>query len=55
MTIPNLVKDTGAGLLVTDYGPLRLGRQWREKVCGRLLGRSVPSGLLHALVSLVIG
>ena len=32
-TIPQLVKDTGASLLVTDFGPLRLGRQWREEVC----------------------
>jgi hypothetical protein len=31
VTIPQLVKDTGAGLLVTDYSPLRLGRQWRDQ------------------------
>lgn len=33
-TIPKLVKDTGAGLLVTDFAPLRLGRQWRDAVRG---------------------
>lgn len=32
-TIPQLVKDLKAGLLVSDFGPLRLGRQWRDKVC----------------------
>ena len=31
-TVPALVKDCGASLLVTDYGPLRLGRQWRDSV-----------------------
>ena len=31
-TIPALVKESGAGLLVTDFAPLRLGRQWREAV-----------------------
>lgn len=31
-TIPRLVRDSGAGLLVTDYSPLRLGRQWRQQV-----------------------
>ena len=30
--IPQLVKETGAGLLVTDFAPLRLGRQWRDTV-----------------------
>ncbi|KAL4446362.1 hypothetical protein ABPG77_003169 [Micractinium sp. CCAP 211/92] len=35
-TIPKLVQDTGASLLVTDYAPLRLGRQWREAVAGKL-------------------
>jgi hypothetical protein len=32
VTVPKLVRDTGAGLLVTDYSPLRLGRQWRDQV-----------------------
>lgn len=32
VTIPQLVRDTGAGLLVTDYSPLRLGRTWRTEV-----------------------
>ena len=31
-TIPQLVKDSGASLLVTDYGPLRLGREWRDGI-----------------------
>ncbi len=31
-TIPKLVKDTGAGLLVTDFAPMRIGREWREGV-----------------------
>ena len=34
--MPELVKATGASLLVTDFGPLRLGRQWREAVAGKL-------------------
>jgi deoxyribodipyrimidine photo-lyase len=34
-TIPKLVRDSGAGLLVTDYSPLRLGRQWRQQVGGK--------------------
>ena len=32
VTLPALVQDTGAALLVTDFGPLRLGREWRSKV-----------------------
>lgn len=35
-TIPKLVQDTGASLLVTDYAPLRLGRQWRQAVAEQL-------------------
>lgn len=35
-TVPQLVKDTGASLLVTDFAPLRLGRQWREAVSEQL-------------------
>lgn len=35
-TLPQLVVDTSAGLLVTDYSPLRLGRQWREAVAAAL-------------------
>jgi len=31
-TIPKLVKDTGASLLVTDFSPLRLGTEWRQQV-----------------------
>uniref|UniRef100_A0A383VG34 Deoxyribodipyrimidine photo-lyase n=1 Tax=Tetradesmus obliquus TaxID=3088 RepID=A0A383VG34_TETOB len=31
-TLPQLVADTGAGLLVTDYSPLRLGRTWKQQV-----------------------
>ncbi|KAF6253825.1 class II photolyase [Scenedesmus sp. NREL 46B-D3] len=32
-TLPQLVAQTGAGLLVTDYSPLRLGRTWKQQVC----------------------
>ena len=35
-TIPTLVRDSGASLLVTDFGPLRLGRQWREGVAAAI-------------------
>ena len=31
-TVPKLVADSKASLLVTDFAPLRLGREWREKV-----------------------
>ena len=31
-TVPKLVADSKASLLVTDYAPLRLGREWRDKV-----------------------
>lgn len=31
-TIPQLVKASNASLLVTDYGTLRLGRQWRDEI-----------------------
>lgn len=31
-TIPKLVKDTKATLLVTDFAPLRDGRRWRDTV-----------------------
>ncbi|GAB4814126.1 hypothetical protein N2152v2_001172 [Parachlorella kessleri] len=34
--IPRLVKETGAGLLVTDFAPLRLGRQWRDTIATRI-------------------
>lgn len=30
--IPKLVADTGAGLLVNDYSPLKLGRKWKDEV-----------------------
>lgn len=33
-TIPKLVKDTKASLLVTDFSPLRLGMEWRQAVTG---------------------
>lgn len=32
VTVPTLVKESGAALLVTDFAPLRLGREWRTKV-----------------------
>jgi len=31
-TVPALVRDARAALLVTDYASLRLGRQWRTRV-----------------------
>ena len=31
-TIPKLVKDTKATLLVTDFASLRDGRKWRDTV-----------------------
>ena len=31
-TIPKLVKDCKAGLLVTDFAPTRDGRKWRDTV-----------------------
>jgi len=36
-TVPALVRDARAALLVTDYASLRLGRQWRTRVrrCAR--------------------
>lgn len=36
-TIPELVRDVGAGALVTDLAVLRLGREWREKVSSPLV------------------
>lgn len=35
-TVAQLVKDSGAALLVTDFAPLRLGRQWREGVAAAI-------------------
>lgn len=35
-TIPKLAADAGASLVVTDFTPLRLGRQWREGVAAKL-------------------
>ena len=32
VTVPAVVRDAGAALLVTDYAALRLGRQWRAQV-----------------------
>ena len=31
-TIPKLVKDSGAGLLVVDQSPVRVARKWRQDV-----------------------
>ena len=31
--IPELCKKTGAACLVTDFAPLRLGREWRDEAC----------------------
>lgn len=43
-TVPALVAGSKAGLLVTDYSPLRLGKLWRQQVrqraaMGALAGR----------------
>lgn len=38
-TIPKLVKESGASLLVVDYSPLRLGRVWRSEVATTLQGK----------------
>ena len=32
-TIPKLVKDAGAGLLVVDQSPVRLAQSWRKQAC----------------------
>jgi deoxyribodipyrimidine photo-lyase len=34
--VPALVAGSGAGLVVTDFNPLRLSRQWEEAVCARV-------------------
>lgn len=31
-TIPKLVKELDASALVTDFIPLRVGRQWKDEV-----------------------
>eukprot|EP01025_Chloroclados_australasicus_P062217 TRINITY_DN8171_c0_g1_i1.p1 TRINITY_DN8171_c0_g1~~TRINITY_DN8171_c0_g1_i1.p1 ORF type:complete len:572 (-),score=90.32 TRINITY_DN8171_c0_g1_i1:130-1755(-) len=43
--IPELVKKCGAGSLVMDFSPLRLGVGWREEVCGKL---DIPCELVDA-------
>ncbi|GFH13537.1 photolyase/cryptochrome alpha/beta domain-containing protein, partial [Haematococcus lacustris] len=40
-TLPQLVEQSQAGLLVTDFSPLRVGRQWRTQVSERLPGNTV--------------
>lgn len=34
--LPALVAGCGAGLVVTDFNPLRISRQWEQAVCGRV-------------------
>ena len=46
-TIPKLVKDTKAGLLVVDQSPVRMARKWREEVCAASRGSCV----LHAFLA----
>jgi hypothetical protein len=45
-TVPELVEKTKAALLVTDFAPLRLGRQWRDEAsfmfCGDLHAGNHP-------------
>ena len=38
-TVPKLVKDVGAAMLVVDQSPARLARQWRDEVKGKI---SIP-------------
>lgn len=40
-TLPEFLEDVSAGLLVTDYSPLRLGRQWRQGVSTQGGGQGV--------------
>ena len=55
-TIPKLVKDTKAALLVTDFATLRDGRRWRDTVSPRSLpwfcfpGGSCSPSPLHMLL-----
>ncbi|MCX8009092.1 MAG: deoxyribodipyrimidine photo-lyase [Patescibacteria group bacterium] len=35
-TIPSIVDDLSAGLVVTDFSPLRIGRTWREDIANRI-------------------
>lgn len=35
-TIPELVEKTGAGLLVCDFSPLRLSREWKNGVASKI-------------------
>jgi deoxyribodipyrimidine photo-lyase len=35
-TIPHFVKQHEASLLITDFSPLRIGRNWREKIAREL-------------------
>lgn len=37
-TVPKLVADTKAAALVTDFAPLRHGRQWRDQVGHSVFG-----------------
>lgn len=46
-TLPQLVQESGASLLVTDFTPLRLGRQWKEGVAAKL---EVRRPLLYSTV-----
>lgn len=45
-TIPKLVTDTKAALLVTDYSPLRLGRTWRSQASTRHACTTMPRACL---------
>ena len=49
-TLPKLVRDAGAGLLVTDYSPLRLGRRWRDAVAGAIGGVAMHEVDAHNVV-----
>lgn len=45
-TVPALAAEVGASLLVTDFSPLRIGRQWREGVRAALTAHA-PRVALH--------
>lgn len=44
-TIAEFVAKTGASLLVTDFSPLRIAREWKTGVCSRV---EVPVHMVDA-------
>ncbi len=35
-TIPNLIEETDAGILVTDFDPLKIKREWKNKIKSKI-------------------